>query len=531
MFDVAFLRRLFSRRVIWLVFALLLVVYGALAIQGALPFMSPDETGVFASARALGSERALAISEPRAMAFSWLHPRSFVAQDGILLPVTFPLWPFILSLIGWMGQGGVLLWAAVVISASALIPLAWLFEEELKFSRVQATLLAFVVMTLPTMVLYGNRSLFTLVPQLALFAWTVWLTSRLKSASSSMLVGLASAVVIGLRPVEIVWLLPILFVALVFWSVRSASSRALTILWWILGLVAGFGMVGAIHALVYGVPWQIGYLLRDTPPIVTTMVSASATVTKWWQPFFPFGFSRGQLRQNILGSFFLGWWPWMVFWAVTASAWLIKTRFRPAKRELLTFGGAVLLTLWLVFYYGQGRYADNIGGLAFHLGSSLYRYLTPVVVAWTIWSFWTLRRVIPDRFARPVFFSLAIMHVVSGTVWAYTDPVDGILQNRADRQSYQRIREVVLKESTSNTIWLSDRSDKILFPWRAAVSPLPSPSEIRRFLERENQPVWIFRRPPGQQERDAWLAAGLELVEKERFAREIVYEVRKKAGE
>lgn len=531
MFDRLIFSRYRRRWAFVAVFGALALLYGALAMQGALPFMSPDETAVFASAQSFGSGHGLGVLEPRAITFSWLHPRSFVAQNGALLPVAFPFWMAFLGLFQGIGFGSVLLWVAVIVSASACLPLMRLYEDELGYTRIQSMMGTLAVMTLPTMILYGNRSLFTLVPQLSALVWTIWLTSRLKSASTSLLAGLASALVIGWRPVEAVWLFPILIGAMIFWSVRSGSSRALTIVWWVVGFMGGIGIVGAVHALVYGAPWQIGYLLRDMPAPVIAAHAGTAVVVEWWRPFFPFGFSLSQLRQNIQGSVFLGWWPWMLFWMAATGVWLLRLRNRFEKREAGVFVLLILTTLWLVFYYGQGRYADNIGGQAFHLGSSLYRYLTPIMVFWTVWSFWVVRRFMPERFATKAFFLLAMMHIVGGVAWAYLDPVDGILQNREDRQSYQAVRSMVLEKSSPQTIWLSDRSDKIVFPWRAAVSPLPNPEEVRRFLETQKQPVWIFRRPPGQQERDAWSATGLELVEKERFPREMVYEVRLKISQ
>ena len=99
-------------------FSLVLGLYACLAIQGALPMLSPDETAVAQLApRALVS--GIVLSEPRAIDAIWLHPRSFVAQQGALLPVGFPLWIACLALVGWMG-GNVALWMAAAVAALAL---------------------------------------------------------------------------------------------------------------------------------------------------------------------------------------------------------------------------------------------------------------------------------------------------------------------------------------------------------------------------------------------------------------------------
>ncbi len=508
---------------------MVVALYGALARQGALPFMSPDETATYATAQSFAKTGQLTLAESRATEFPWLHPRSFVAQQGDLLPVSFPLWSFVLGGVGFLSQGAVI-WVPVFLAASVAVASILILRRAFTFSWFEALVASLSIAALPTLVLYGNRSLFGLVPQLALVAWALWASLRIRGWMGAIVAGGMAAVAVGIRPIEGVWIVPGLFGTFVWARERFALSFRRALLAWVIGFVLVAAAVAGLHAWVYGSPFAIGYFLRDLPALPSASAVPSVVPVARWRAFFPYGFSWRQAWENLQGMWALGWWPWMVAWAGGALAWLWKRRPNASRAERRVFVGLCLLTLWLGVYYGQGRYADHIGGEAFHLGSSLFRYLTPAFVGWTAWLFWVLHTQTAGRVRQIAFGVLTIGHLAGGVAWAYTDPVDGILQNRHEREAYAQVREVVERESVPSLVWLSDRSDKIVFPARAAASPLPSIEEVRRFLKADAGPVWIYRRPPSQGERDAWHAAGLELVERHRFERELIYEVRLRAG-
>lgn len=491
--------------------------------------MSPDETATFVTAQTLAKTGRLTIAEPRATEFPWLHPRSFVAQQGILMPVGFPLWGFLLGLVA-MAYAGSVLWIATLLSASFAVALMLVLKRAFARSSSEALVITMAVVALPTMLIYGNRGLFSLVPQLAVLVWAIWGSLRAHSLGGSFLAGVLAAIAVGLRPVEAIWIIPSLLAAFCVNRQRFGGMFGRMFGVWGLAFFLGISAVTGLHAWVYGSPFAIGYFLRDLPALPSPVLAGASEPVARWRAFFPYGFSLRQAWENLRGMWGIGWWPWIAAWMGSALYWLIRRRSVASRAERVSFLGVCLLTLWLGIYYGQGRYADHIGGQPFHLGSSLFRYLTPAIVAWTIWLFWIVRTSFPERFRKIAIFVFAFAHIVGGVAWAYHDPVDGIVQNRQERERYAEVRELVQRESSSSTIWLSERSDKIVFPSRAAASPLPSVGEIRRFLQTHAQSIWIYRRPPSQSERDAWRAEGLELVERQRFEREMIYEVRLRPG-
>ncbi len=519
--SMSFFRRV--QGVLVLAWLFLAALYGVFAFQGPLPLLSPDETAVFTLAHSGITDGRFGIQDARTAEFLWAHPRSFTTQDGWLIPVGFPLWPVLLSLVGWIRTGGLILWASVLLSASSIIPLVLIAQRCWSWSRARALLWAGSILLFPVAILYGARSGFTLMPQLALGAWSAWFLLRgTANRLTASAVGVLCAVTLGLRPTEVVWLLPVL---LVCWyqgrALWHGRTRGL-----LLGAGIGMAAVAGVHWWVYGAPWAIGYLLPPSA-LKTASSLAAASAPASWRRFFPYGFSLSQLRQNLQASFELGLWAWMSIWVASVIGWLFSRRSSWKTPSSVALAFLFWTTGWLLLYYGQGRYADHIGGQAMHLGSSFLRYLAPALLGWMGWTAWHLLSR-PGR--RAAFFSmlLLVISMVAGVAWAYMDPEDGLLRGRRERTQYAIVRADVLAMTDTRTVWISDRSDKMLFPERLSVSPLPSKDAIREFLQAGEGSVLLYARPPRQQERDLWSQAGLELLERAHYERENIYEVRQR---
>lgn len=522
---------------LWLGFGLVVALYGAFASQGALPLLSPDETAVWSVAQGVWEHGSPILREARAEAFPWLHPRSFVAQYGVLFPVGFPTWPVILSVFSRL-PGVLMHWVAVLVSASLLFPLVWGMERFGGWSRRRSVAWALTGMLVPVAVLYGNRSFFTLMPQLAGVGWVGYWLMRGEAYPVRRLVGVGvvAALVLGLRPLEALWILPWWVLAL-FWrgahkSVSRHQVRAL-----MLGGVLGGGLVAGIHAWTYGAPWMIGYWLRALPVLDVPAVGVSPEDgSSVWRAVFPYGYAPRQLWTNARAAWSLGVWPWALLIALGGVA--LARRGREAFSQVQ--GGVILAFVWtacvLAVFYGQGRFSDHIGGLSMHLGNSFLRYTAPLWIGLTLWAWYQLGAwydvskqgwtVWSRRSIATGFGGLFLAFIGGGVAWAYTDAEDGILRGRREREHYAFVRSFVVDETDMSTIWLSERSDKMLVPARAATAGIPPLAEVRRFLEANQGRVWMYRRPLSQQDRDAWRKAGLDVIEHGRFPREIIYEVR-----
>ncbi len=493
-------------------------LYGVFAFQGVKPFLSPDETAVFAVATRLMKTGTLSLDASPTIGFPWVHPRSFIPQYGSLIPVGFPLWSTILGVVGWIGSGFMSILLAVVFVSSMIVPLVWMGERFMGWSRGTTVLWALTGLCVPVAILYGNRSFFTLMPQMAGLTWVMW--GMMRNPSSPWIqgaLGMSSAFVIGLRPTEIVWIGPIMLASFLM---ERRCVKNIPIL---LGVLLGFASLFLLHTWAYGSPFMVGYWLRVLPAEkIGALVLAPPP---WWNAFFPYGFSLHQLLRNLRAVWTLGAWPWVLLWASAMVLTAVRVRrvgWKRGERALLLC--LAWTGVWLLFYYGQGRFADHIGGAFMHLGNSFLRYLAPF---WMMASWWACAVLLETKRTWCVLVIIMMVLLSAfGIFWALSDREDGILRGRREREHYADVQAFVLEHTSGTAIWASDRSDKILFPLRLATARMPEPEQVRAFLLTKQGEVWMYHRPFSQQERDRWTQSGIELIERARFPRERIFEAK-----
>lgn len=552
----------------WLGLALLFVIIGGLLsylpFHGQKVFLSPDETGVFAVAQHWAEEGTAAIKEPLAQAIPWLHPRSFISHDLTIVPVGFLGWPWIISwFIAIFGPAAGPV-AGMLMILSCMYPVYRLMRPMGKEAAYIGTVIA---TTSPAFLLYGNRSLFPNAAIIALALWSAWsfkslvntgetgASRRSSEADDSLrinerrqkiiltLFGLVSALAVSIRPIEAVWIVPWFFA--LGWGWLPSKKQ-----WpWIL---LGIGLVllplawEAQH--LYGGFWKTGYWMKGNPMMATTQAMPQNTYTP---ELFPFGIHPRSIAWNVytfLGKMLFPWMmPLLMVMFLYGAKIVEEARLTIPKKSglqnqvkafiaILTGSGSsssynrryVLAGLWtwmfLVLYYGNGRYVDNINGNP-SIGNSFVRYLLPLGFISGLALAWISRM---SRFAKyGRVFVFAIVLIMSGTgIWrAYSADEEGVLAGRRELDRYTEIRQAVSAYLKPGDIVISDRSDKIFFPTYRAISPIPPLDEAGLLNEAVKQGVGIglFARPMAQQQKDQWRKSGLEPVELATYGREKFY--------
>ena len=166
-------------------------------------FASPDESAVYAAAQAIahtGSARASFAVLPE---FPSLHPRSWVLQQGTLVPVGFLGLPILLALPSYLGNERGAMVAVAFLVVSAVFPL-WQLSK--RWGRVAQWISVFMYLTFPTVILYANRSLFPNLPATILTLWASYLFYRSERVVGILLSGILFAFALSVRPTEILWM-------------------------------------------------------------------------------------------------------------------------------------------------------------------------------------------------------------------------------------------------------------------------------------------------------------------------------------
>lgn len=534
-------------------FKLVLCLVGFLVIGSWLPsathgvFASPDETAVAVVVRNLMETGRASQPELLAPDIPWLHPRSWMSAGPTLVPVGFLGWPLLLVPLVFVGGSFLLPWLGLLVIASSIYPVFRLFR--LRYDEQTAFLGTLLLFSFPTVVLYANRGLFANAPQLALFAWWLFLLAILspsrqellssrKKGAVSLGLGMLTAIVLLLRPVESLWLLPWMG----WWGRRvfSQTAHRSSALFWV-ACAGTLFLYGVFVYRTYGSPFAIGYLLHDNPLVLLegqTLAPLSSThpVAWSWRDLLPYGFHPRHIWWNVSSFTRVLLWPWLVglifVWGLIASergkrlvAWVCHERWRnvvyTATQPPVLFGLWTLLVLLVV--YGSGLYADHVRPGAVTVGNSFLRYFLPVVPLWVVAFLEGWTRLTMGRCVFLLSRVLILFLIGMGLFTVLVKDDEGLLATRTELYRYTEIRAAAQRFFPPGSVILSDRSDKIFFPVLRAVSPLPASEERIRLTKRTDLMIGLFARPLSQADRDAWRVAGVSPEELQSFGRERLY--------
>ncbi|MBP9709981.1 hypothetical protein KBD61_03075 [Patescibacteria group bacterium] len=486
-------------------------------------YASPDETAVALVAERLASRQSPRVEESLAVAYPWLHPRSWVSQGTALVPVGFLGWPLVLS--PWVALFGrsVLPWMAWVWFLSGLYPFYRLLRQ--RFSCHSAAVGVLIMAATPMVLLYANRALFPNPAILSAFLWSLWVLDLTKrQVRYSFLAGILMGVTAIIRPIELIWILPWWI-----WKLSELPRTKRYFLPFCLTALGVFILFFALNQSVYGHWWRVGYWIGDNLPLNTKMVLSDSPITI--KRIFPFGIHPRAIWWNLQSFTQAFLWPfWLLLGTALASYLSTFKRNRVSYKQALSTP-LLWISAWTVFslliVYGSGVYQDHVRPGAVTVGNSFLRYLLPlapligVAVAYLFEAY-------RGRKEFAWLASLLVISLCGFGIYAVTLKDDeGVVATRTELIRYADIHEQALALFPKGSVIISDRSDKVFSSSFRAVSPRPSLEEIARLVhDSEAQvDVGIFARPFSQRERDDLRGLGLEVLEVGAFGRERLYRV------
>lgn len=483
-------------------------------------WLSPDETAAAVSGIVFGRTGSFAISDPLLTAYPWLHPRSFVAVDGAMVPVGFLGMPLLAAAVSLVFGGAGLPFVTPILALLSLIPL-WSVSRS--WGRIGQLATIFAWLAFPTVLLYANRGMFANLPVVCLAIWAAWLVWMFRRWTAIAAAGLLTGIALLMRPIEAVWILP--------WVVAGYCLRdrgpndARNRFWDIAAFSAPVLIAAAIGAVLawktYGSPLAVGYQLRD--PSLIAASSAATDVHVSLRESWTFGFHPRNVWFNVRAYLFSFLLPWT---STSAAAAILAWRERK-NRPWIALGAWTVGILCLV--YGQGIYLDNVRSGAITLGNSFLRYLLPFSVVFVLafgwFCGWLAAR---GRRIGAACAILCVVFLASLGLWtAYNRDEEGLNQDRLELAKYADARANALDILAPGTVVFSERSDKIFFPAFRAVSPMPSTDRLRTFLDADAAPMALYARTADDAALSKWLADGFRLEAVLEAGNETLYTVAK----
>ncbi|MFA6272652.1 MAG: hypothetical protein WC693_06205 [Patescibacteria group bacterium] len=444
-----------------------------LALYSVFPFMtgtlfnSPDETANWHFLKTFSLHGDFASFEPLNFWFDGaVHPRSISWNGSVLVPQGFVGLPL---LYGWLAR---LFSLDVAKFATPLLAIAGIaaFYGFLKriFGRMVAGVSFLLLLSFPIYWYYSSRYLYSAILFAAMLMIAAWASDGLlKDAKNRRLIVFSGAFVLGvmMRPAEVLWVAPL--AALVAYIYRREIS------WSRIFYAAAIGAAVAIpffqaNIFLYGSPLRTGYLLSG-PAAEGINWPAIFNLAPWQRIFLPFGFSA----KTIIGNVFI--FLIKYFWQYSLPAiggFAIWFAGKKTKEERIYALIAIMAAVWLVLFYGSGKFSDNPSG-GVTLGDSHLRYWLPIFILMMPFAakFFSvvLARVKPLRSRVVVAAGLAVFFLamsVNTTVYSYDD---GLLAVAKNLKNNEAVKSRVLQLTANRDVIVTGRQDKVFFPERTVL--------------------------------------------------------------
>lgn len=464
-----------------LLIVLVALMHGALFLYVPLRspaniYNSPDETANVLLADALKEQSSIRLPVLIKGLPSIVAPRSLHRQDDSLIPVGFPSFPFLIGVVSKVVRVHGIVYLTAILGALALW--AWYRFCRLLFGTTIGFYSALLYAFHPALLYWGNRpffphALFFALTMFALYFLTRALRLRerkikearevaieqptteqlaVKKRLTSLMAGLCAGLAFALRPPEGAWLIVVIIGVVLYSKARQRLA-------WLAMLAGAFlPIFGAavLNTNLYGAPWNTGHFYF-TPPGAGLTQSLALTLA-------PVGFDLGRIgfvAWQYLGLLF--WWLSALTLVGIVSMFVRKTI--TARRMRFWGLGTLLIALYLLQLYGSFTVRDRLD-LAPSLGTSFTRYFLPLYVLLIPLAAYGLRAL---RFLQKgsafvsAAFIIAAALSLQLTFFSGDESLTQIPQVLAENLA---VREQALKVVPEDGIILTERSDKIFFPYR-----------------------------------------------------------------
>ncbi|MBT5337970.1 hypothetical protein HN858_01250 [Candidatus Falkowbacteria bacterium] len=408
---------------------------------------------------------------------SIIHPRSanVLPNSGDVVPVSFLGFVIILGLIGKIIG---LTLVRFITPLAAVIAVFYFYKLISRiFNEQTGFLSAILLFSLASFWYYASlvmlpTVLFTSLLIVGLYYFVLQGEEKYKwhySALSGLLVGLALIV----RLSELVWVLALLLVITIAYKNKFNWTR---LLYFILGGIVPVALLLGFNWQTYGSMFSFGYfnttsnldLLSKLPTEIE--IGQSGSVIGFLKLLFiPFGFYETRILGNIMNYFVLMFWPYVGVFICGLIFWLRQwLKNRKVTAQLVYLIGSLVVFVILIIYYGSWQFVDKMVLENNTIGSSYMRYWLPLNII--ILPFIAYLLVQINKLPLKKIWSNLIVGVVVFCLIGYSfalvyqTPGDGLIDQKIVLQSYHDRARTVQGLIFEDSIVITDRTDKLLFP-------------------------------------------------------------------
>jgi len=408
-----------------------------------------------------------------------LHTRSINVFDGNLVPMTFLPTILIFGVFFKIfGAIGILFLTPILAALSGYIiyRLANYIFKDLNIALITSLLF----LSLAPWVFFANEVMLPtiLFIFLVLLGWLMiaqhWHKEHDKYHWRWLLGCLLLSLAIVVRPTELVWLA--IISALIFYFNKNKINRR-HILEGGIAFVAVFVLFLILNKLTYGNWFTLGYSDLQSGAVATEFDrSAGFSLRGFFKLLFaPFGFDFTLILKNFYKYFV----KIVVLHFVLATfgfimIWRDKNLPKVWRQYLLL---TPIIFVFILLYYGSWNLADPLVKELNTISISYVRYFMPLYI-WILPAvILAINQMFPKSGRKNVFgnYILIVTVILSSLQLAFFATNDGLIANRQNLKNYYAQFAAVKKIVPEQAIIITDREDKIFFPYYRIVVPQNNP--------------------------------------------------------
>ncbi len=447
---------------------------------GHLIFNWPDANANYFFAKLLANNYQFSYLEPlNNLSDNLLHSRSINVIDAKLVSITFLpniiIFGLFYKILGGLGVLFLVPFLAIISAYFFYRILKIVFEEKI------ALIALLLLLPFAPWLYFANLAMLSniLFICLALGAGYFW---ALKKYYLSVLF-LALALIC--RPSETILML-VFFGFLFYW--QKAELKKYLPLSLLILFIVGSGFL-LLNYFVYGHIFSAGYFNLQTQNLPTEFVDQNNSFAVWLKLLFaPFGFNFKLIIYNFSKYFVKIFLPYLIL-AILAIIYSIKRS--PYKilwqRYLLV---ASLASFLLLIYYASWNLADPLVKNLNLISNSYVRYFLPLYIIWLPFAALAIADLFYKKYlTQLIIFALAIISVYT----AFWIKPDGLLEHKYYLHLYFEQFKEVKSIAPEQAIIISEREDKVFFPYYRVVVPqgnLPTWSRLEKVINQV--PVYYF---------------------------------------
>lgn len=397
-----------------------------------------------------------------------LHPRSIAVNNFNLIPISFIGLILIYGTIAKIFGIWIIQYLTPIFAILCIIFLYLIIKQI--FDKKTAIISSLLVLINPGFWYSSSKLLIhnvLFVSLLTVSYYFLILSIKNKKIIYFMFWGFFLALSLITRSSEFVWIFMGIILIMIFYKQKINYKIIITGIVLIITIFPVF-YFNKIHSGKYT---KFSYTENVDKSIVQPGISNSKNInifTKTYNILFPFGINIKNISYVVYHFFLKLNWAFCLLLALSILILVLK-RKNLTKKELTFILLWFLISLYLFIYYGSWIISDNAVTNSITIGSSYIRYLLPFFIISSVLIAISINKLKTNKLTIIITSILIGIFANISYSMVYENGIDSEKNINKNINNFYNLKNLIIEKTENNSIILTNRSDKFIFPERNVV--------------------------------------------------------------